>query len=91
MRALALMTGQYATVSEGIVIGMIHSDWLSPSIPLTYGLSYIVSLAVFERRSRWSLPYRLCHLAWTGAGARSGKHPASLQRQGTIREVLAYE
>jgi putative ABC transport system permease protein len=82
-------------IVEGMVIGMI--SWLLGlflSIPITYGLSLIVSLAVFETPIAVVFT-PIGYLIWLGLvivlSALASVLPASNAARLTIREVLAYE
>ena len=82
-------------IVEGIVIGLI--SWvmgLVVSIPITYGLSLIVSLAVFETPIAVVFT-PVGYLIWLGLvivlSVLASVLPARNAARLTIREVLAYE
>jgi putative ABC transport system permease protein len=82
-------------IAEGIVIGLLSFVLaLIPSVLFTYGLSYIVSLAVFETPIQVVFTYTgygiwlaLVLILSTVASILPARNAARL----TIREVLAYE
>ncbi len=82
-------------IAEGVVIGMISFALaILLSIPFTYGLSYIVSLAVFQTPIAVVFTY-LGYAIWLGLvlvlSAVASVLPARNAARLTIREVLAYE
>jgi putative ABC transport system permease protein len=82
-------------IAEGLVIGMISFVLaIILSIPFTYGLSTIVSLAVFESPIDVVFTY-LGYAIWLGLvlilSALASILPARNAARLTIREVLAYE
>lgn len=82
-------------IAEGVVIGMISFALaIVLSIPFTYGLSYIVSLAVFQTPIAVVFTY-LGYAIWLGLvlvlSAVASVLPARNAARLTIREVLAYE
>ena len=82
-------------ISEGIVIGTISFVMaIVVSIPFTYGLSYIVSLAVFQSPIETVFTY-MGYLIWLGLvlvlSTLASILPARNAAKLTIREVLAYE
>jgi putative ABC transport system permease protein len=82
-------------IAEGIVIGMISFGLaILLSIPFTYGLSYIVSVAVFQTPIDVVFTYS-GYAIWLGLvlglSALASILPARNAAQLTIREVLAYE
>lgn len=82
-------------IAEGIVIGMISFVMaIILSIPFTYGLSYIVSLAVFQSPIDVVFTYT-GYAIWLGLvlilSALASILPARNAARLTIREVLAYE
>ena len=96
MRASAQTTGVMRTViAEGVVIGMISFVLaVILSIPFTYLLSTIVSLAVFESPIDVVFTY-MGYAIWLGLvlalSAIASILPACNAAWFTIREVLAYE
>jgi putative ABC transport system permease protein len=82
-------------IAEGFVIGTISFVLaIGISIPFTYGLSYIVSLAVFETPIDVVFTY-LGYAIWFGLvlilSVLGSILPARNAARLTIREVLAYE
>lgn len=82
-------------IAEGIVIGMISFGLaILLSIPFTYGLSYIVSVAVFQTPIDVVFTY-MGYAIWLGLvlvlSTLASILPARNAAQLTIREVLAYE
>ncbi len=82
-------------IAEGVVIGMISFGLaIILSIPFTYGLSYIVSLAVFQTPIAVVFTY-MGYAIWLGLvlvlSAIASVLPARNAARLTIREVLAYE
>jgi putative ABC transport system permease protein len=82
-------------IAEGFVIGTISFILaIGVSIPFTYGLSYIVSLAVFETPIDVVFTY-LGYAIWFGLvlllSMLGSILPARNAARLTIREVLAYE
>jgi len=82
-------------IAEGLVIGMMSFVLaIILSIPFTYGLSTIVSLAVFESPIDVVFTY-LGYAIWLGLvlilSALASILPARNAARLTIREVLAYE
>ena len=82
-------------IAEGVVIGMISFGLaVILSIPFTYLLSTIVSLAVFETPIEVVFTY-LGYAIWLGLvlvlSALASILPARNAAKLTIREVLAYE
>src|SRR5215216_1262454 len=82
-------------IAEGIVIGMISFALaIVLSIPFTYGLSYIVSVAVFESPVKVVFTF-LGYAIWLGLvlilSTLASILPARNAARLTIREVLAYE
>lgn len=82
-------------IAEGVVIGMISFALaIILSIPFTYGLSYIVSLAVFQTPIAVVFTY-MGYAIWLGLvlvlSAVASVLPARNAARLTIREVLAYE
>lgn len=82
-------------IAEGVVIGLISFALaIVLSIPFTYGLSYIVSLAVFQTPIAVVFTY-LGYAIWLGLvlvlSAVASVLPARNAARLTIREVLAYE
>jgi putative ABC transport system permease protein len=82
-------------IAEGVVIGMISFGLaIILSIPFTYGLSYIVSLAVFQTPIAVVFTY-MGYAIWLGLvlvlSAVASVLPARNAARLTIREVLAYE
>jgi len=82
-------------IAEGVVIGMISFALaIVLSIPFTYGLSYIVSLAVFQTPIAVVFTY-MGYAIWLGLvlvlSAVASVLPARNAARLTIREVLAYE
>jgi putative ABC transport system permease protein len=82
-------------IAEGLTIGMISFGLaILLSIPFTYLLSYIVSLAVFETPIRTIFTFT-GYLIWLGLvlalSAVASILPALNAARLTIREVLAYE
>ena len=82
-------------IAEGFVIGTISFVLaIGVSIPFTYGLSYIVSLAVFETPIDVVFTY-LGYAIWFGLvlflSMLGSILPARNAARLTIREVLAYE
>ena len=82
-------------IAEGIVIGMISFALaIVLSVPITYGLSYIVSVAVFESPVKVVFTF-LGYAIWLGLvlvlSALASILPARNAARLTIREVLAYE
>jgi putative ABC transport system permease protein len=82
-------------IAEGVVIGMISFGLaVILSIPFTYLLSTIVSLAVFETPIEVIFTY-LGYAIWLGLvlvlSAVASILPARNAAKLTIREVLAYE
>jgi putative ABC transport system permease protein len=82
-------------IAEGFVIGTISFILaIGVSIPFTYGLSYIVSLAVFETPIDVVFTY-LGYAIWFGLvlilSVVGSILPARNAARLTIREVLAYE
>jgi putative ABC transport system permease protein len=82
-------------IAEGVVIGLISFALaLIPSVIFTYGLSFIVSLAVFETPIQVVFTYT-GYLIWLGLvlvlSAIASILPARNAARLTIREVLAYE
>ncbi len=97
MRAIGATDGEIMrmVIVEGLVIGSI--SWLLGlflSIPITYGLSLIVSLAVFETPIEVVFT-PVGYLIWLGLvivlSALASVLPARNAARLTIREVLAYE
>src|SRR5690606_30017440 len=82
-------------IGEGFVIGIVSFlIAIVVSIPITYGLSYIVSLAVFE--TPIDVVFTLTGYAiWLGLvlllSVLGSILPARKAARLTIREVLAYE
>jgi len=82
-------------IAEGIVIGSISFVLaVILSAPITYGLSYIVSVAVFETPIAVIFTY-LGYVIWLGLvlllSTMASIVPAGNAARLTIREVLAYE
>jgi len=82
-------------IAEGIVIGSISFVLaVMLSAPITYGLSYIVSVAVFETPIAVIFTY-LGYVIWLGLvlllSTMASIVPAGNAARLTIREVLAYE
>ena len=82
-------------IAEGIVIGSISFVLaVILSVPITYGLSYIVSVAVFETPITVIFTY-LGYGIWLGLvlvlSTMASIVPAGNAARLTIREVLAYE
>jgi putative ABC transport system permease protein len=82
-------------IAEGVVVGVISFGLaIVLSIPFTYGLSYIVSLAVFQTPIDVVFTYA-GYAIWLGLvlllSALASILPARNAAQLTIREVLAYE
>lgn len=82
-------------IAEGVVIGMISFGLaIVLSVPLTYGLSTIVSLAVFQTPIDVVFTYT-GYAIWLGLvlvlSAVASVLPARNAARLTIREVLAYE
>jgi putative ABC transport system permease protein len=82
-------------IAEGLVIGMISFVLaMVVSIPFTYGLSWIVSVAVFETPIAVVFTY-LGYAIWLGLvlvlSTVASILPARNAARLTIREVLAYE
>ncbi|MBE0672850.1 MAG: ABC transporter permease [Anaerolineales bacterium] len=82
-------------IAEGFVIGTLSFILaIGVSIPFTYGLSYIVSLAVFETPIEVVFTY-LGYAIWFGLvlvlSVVASIVPARNAARLTIREVLAYE
>lgn len=82
-------------IAEGVVIGMISFGLaILLSVPFTYGLSYIVSLAVFQTPIPVVFTY-MGYAIWLGLvltlSVLASILPARNAAQLTIREVLAYE
>ncbi len=82
-------------IGEGLVIGLISfSLAIFVSIPLSYLLSYIVSVAIFETPIAVAFTY-LGYAIWLGLililSALGSILPARNAARLTIREVLAYE
>lgn len=82
-------------IAEGFVIGTLSFILaIGVSIPFTYGLSYIVSLAVFETPINVVFTY-LGYAIWFGLvlilSVVASIVPARSAARLTIREVLAYE
>jgi putative ABC transport system permease protein len=82
-------------IAEGVVIGMISFVLaIVLSIPFTYGLSYIVSLAVFQTPIAVVFTY-MGYAIWLALvlvlSAVASVLPARNAARLTIREVLAYE
>ena len=82
-------------IAEGFVIGTLSFILaIGVSIPFTYGLSYIVSLAVFETPIQVVFTY-LGYAIWFGLvlvlSVIASIVPARNAARLTIREVLAYE
>ncbi len=82
-------------IAEGVVIGMISFALaILLSIPFTYGLSYIVSLAVFQTPIAVVFTY-MGYTIWLALvlalSAVASVLPARNAARLTIREVLAYE
>jgi len=82
-------------IAEGFVIGTLSFILaIVVSIPFTYGLSYIVSLAVFETPIQVVFTY-LGYAIWFGLvlvlSVIASIVPARNAARLTIREVLAYE
>jgi len=82
-------------IAEGIVIGSISFVLaVILSVPITYGLSYIVSVAVFETSITVIFTY-LGYVIWLGLvlvlSTIASIVPAHNAARLTIREVLAYE
>lgn len=97
MRAIGAVDAEIMrmVIVEGMVIGLI--SWvlgLFLSIPITYGLSLIVSLAVFETPIEVVFT-PLGYLIWLGLvillSVLASVLPARNAARLTIREVLAYE
>jgi putative ABC transport system permease protein len=82
-------------IAEGFVIGTLSFILaIGVSIPFTYGLSYIVSLAIFETPIEVVFTY-LGYAIWFGLvlvlSVVASIVPARNAARLTIREVLAYE
>ncbi len=82
-------------IAEGVVIGLLSFVLaLIPSVIFTYGLSFIVSLAVFETPIRVVFTYT-GYAIWLALvlvlSAIASILPARNAARLTIREVLAYE
>jgi len=82
-------------IAEGVVIGLLSFGLaIILSIPITYGLSTIVSLAVFETPIQVVFT-PIGYLIWLGLvlilSALASILPARNAARLTIREVLAYE
>jgi putative ABC transport system permease protein len=82
-------------IVEGIVIGMISfAIAIAVSVPFTYGLSYIVSVAIFQSPIDVVFTY-LGYTIWLGLllilSTLASIVPARNAARLTIREVLAYE
>jgi putative ABC transport system permease protein len=82
-------------IAEGMVIGSISFVLaVVLSVPITYGLSYIVSVAVFETPITVIFTY-LGYAIWLGLvlllSTMASIVPAGNAARLTIREVLAYE
>jgi putative ABC transport system permease protein len=82
-------------IAEGVVIGMISFALaIVLSVPFTWGLSYIVSLAVFQTPIPVVFTYA-GYAIWLGLvlvlSVLASILPARNAAQLTIREVLAYE
>jgi len=82
-------------IAEGFVIGTLSFILaIGVSIPFTYGLSYIVSLAIFETPIDVVFTY-LGYAIWFGLvlvlSVIASIVPARNAARLTIREVLAYE
>ena len=82
-------------IAEGVVIGMISFGLaIILSIPFTYGLSYIVSVAVFQTPIAVVFTY-MGYAIWLGLvlvlSTIASILPARNAARLTIREVLAYE
>ena len=82
-------------IAEGVVIGMISFALaIVASIPITYGLSWIVSVAVFQTPIDTVFTY-LGYAIWLGLvlvlSTVASILPARNAARLTIREVLAYE
>lgn len=82
-------------IAEGVVIGVISFALaILLSIPFSYGLSYIVSIAVFQSPIDVVFTY-LGYAIWLGLvlvlSTLASILPARNAAQLTIREVLAYE
>ena len=82
-------------IAEGVVIGMISFVLaIVASIPITYGLSWIVSVAVFQTPIATKFTY-VGYAIWLGLvlvlSTVASILPARNAARLTIREVLAYE
>jgi putative ABC transport system permease protein len=82
-------------IAEGVVIGVISFGLaILLSVPFTYLLSYIVSLAVFETPIKTVFTLT-GYLIWLGVilvmSTVASILPARNAARLTIREVLAYE
>ena len=82
-------------IAEGVVIGVLSFILaVILSVPFTYGLSTIVSLAIFQTPITVVFTY-MGYAIWLGLvlvlSAVAGVLPARNAAQLTIREVLAYE
>jgi putative ABC transport system permease protein len=82
-------------IAEGLVIGIISFGMaIILSIPFTYGLSYIVSVAIFQTPIDVVFTY-LGYAIWLGLvlvlSTLASILPARNAARLTIREVLAYE
>lgn len=82
-------------IAEGMVIGLISFGLaIVLSFPITYGLSYIVSVAVFQTPIPVVFTY-LGYVIWLGLvlvlSTLASILPARNAARLTIREVLAYE
>jgi len=97
MRAIGADDGavMQTVIAEGLVIGSISFVMaIILSIPFTYGLSYIVSVAVFQTPIAVVFTY-LGYVIWLGLvlvlSTVASVLPARNAARLTIREVLAYE
>ena len=97
MRAIGADDGavMQTVIAEGLVIGSISFVMaIILSIPFTYGLSYIVSVAVFQTPITVVFTY-LGYAIWLGLvlvlSTVASILPARNAARLTIREVLAYE
>src|SRR5574341_1555239 len=97
MRAIGAVDGiiMRTVIAEGLVIGMISFGLaILLSVPFTYLLSYIVSLAVFETPIKTIFTIT-GYLIWLGVilmmSTVASILPARNAARLTIREVLAYE
>jgi putative ABC transport system permease protein len=97
MRAIGAVDGiiMRTVIAEGMVIGLISLGLaIILSVPFTYLLSYIVSLAVFETPIKTVFTVT-GYLIWLALililSAVASALPARNAARLTIREVLAYE